>query len=123
MKYPEYESTLLQDQFRHKNVHLAQPKAVIFDIKNNRMIGLMLYNGYEGKHMLLEKLPSAQPVITLTPYSMRVDHLFIVSVEKMVQDIETSINQASYGYLERLKKNENNLQLKFDTAIKQIYSP
>jgi hypothetical protein len=25
MKYPEYESTLLQNQFRHKIVHLAQP--------------------------------------------------------------------------------------------------
>lgn len=35
MKYPEYESTLLQDQFRHKIVHLAQPQAVVFDIKNN----------------------------------------------------------------------------------------
>jgi hypothetical protein len=64
MKYPEYESTLLQDQFRHKNVHLAQPQAVIFDIKNNRMIGWMLYDRHEGKNMmLLEKLPSAQPVI------------------------------------------------------------
>lgn len=49
MKYPEYESTLLQDQFRHKIVHLAQPQAVIFDIKNNRMIGWMLHNKYRGK--------------------------------------------------------------------------
>jgi hypothetical protein len=123
MKYPEYESTLLQDQFRHKIVHLAQLHAVIFDIKNNRMIGWMLYNRYEGKHMFLEKLSSAQPVIVLAPYSMRVDHLFTISIEKMVQDIEKSIIQVPYGYLERLKKNDNNSQAKFDTAIKQIYSP
>jgi hypothetical protein len=54
---------------------------------------------------------------------MWIGHLFTVSIEKMVQDIEISINQAPYGYLERLKKNDNNSQTKFDTAIKQIYSP
>ena len=120
MKYPEYESSLLQDQFRHKIVHLAQPQAVIFDIKNNRMIGWMLYNKYEGKHMLVEKLPSEQPVIVLTPYLVHVDHLFTVSIEKMVEDIEISINQAPNGYLERLRMNDDILQTKFDTAIKQI---
>lgn len=120
MKYPEYESSLLQDQFRHKIVHLAQPQAVIFDIKNNRMIGWMLYNKYEGKHMLVEKLPSEQPVIVLTPYPVHVDHLFTVSIEKMVEDIEISINQAPNGYLERLRMNDDILQTKFDTAIKQI---
>ena len=41
----------------------------------------------------------------------------------MVEDIEISINQAPNGYLERLRTNDNNLQTKFDTAIKQIYSP
>jgi hypothetical protein len=72
--------------------------------------------------MLLEKLPSAQPVITLIPYSIWVDHFFTISIEKMVQDTEISINQVPYGYLERLKKNDNNSQTKFDTAIKQVYS-
>jgi hypothetical protein len=104
IKYPEYETSLLQDQFRHKLVHLAQPQAVIFDTKNNRIIGWMLYNKYEGKHMLLEKLKSAQPVDVLAPCPMWVDHLFTVSIEKMVRDIEISINAAPNGYLERLMK-------------------
>lgn len=73
--------------------------------------------------MLLEKLASTQPVIVLTPYPMWVDHLFIVSIEKMVQDIEKSINQAPHGYLERLRKNDNSSQAKFDMVIKQIYLP
>ena len=71
MGYYEDETKLLQDQFRHKIVHLAQPQAVISDIKNNRKIAWMLYNKYKGKHMLLEKLPSAQPVVTLTPTRCR----------------------------------------------------
>lgn len=87
------------------------------------MIGCILYNMYESKHMLVEKLPSSQPVFILTPYPMQFDHLFTVSIEKMVEDIEISINQAPNGYLERLRMNDNNLQTKFDTAIKQIYSP
>lgn len=72
--------------------------------------------------MLLEKLNSAQPVDVLTPYPMLVDHLFTVSIEKMVQDIEKSINHVPDGYLERLRNNDNDLQTKFETAIKQIYS-
>jgi hypothetical protein len=121
MKYFEYESELLQDRFRHKIVHLAQPQAVISDIKNNRKIGWMLHNKYAGKHMLLERLPLAQPVITLTPYPMSVDYLFTISIEKMVQDIDESVNCPSDGYLEELKKH-NNLQSKFDTAIGHIYA-
>ena len=62
------------------------------------MTGWMLYNKYEGKHMLVEKLSSAQPVNVLIPSSMQVDHVFTVSIEKMVQDIETSINQAPVPY-------------------------
>jgi hypothetical protein len=85
------------------------------------MIGWILYNRYEGKHMLLERLPSTQPVITLTPYPMSVDHIFTVSIEKMVQDIDESVNCPSDGYLEKLIK-DNNLQSKFDTAIQHIYS-
>ena len=95
MKYPEYESKLLQDQFRHKIVHLAQPQAVILDGKNNRKIGWMLYNRYEGKHILLEKLSSPQSVVTLTPRPLVVDHLFAVSIEKMAYDIEESVNSLS----------------------------
>jgi len=71
--------------------------------------------------MLLEKLPSAQPVITLIPYPMSVNYLFTISLEKMVQDIYESVNRPSDGYLDKLKK-DNNLQSKFDTAIGHIYS-
>jgi hypothetical protein len=42
---------------------------------------------------------------------------------RISQDIEKSINQAPYGYLERLRNNDNSSQAKFDTVIKQIYLP
>lgn len=71
MKYPEYESKLLQDQFRHKIVHLAQPRAVISDDTNNRKIGWILYNRYEGNHMIVEKLPASKAIVTLTPGTIR----------------------------------------------------
>lgn len=121
MKYPEYESKLLQDQFRHKIVHLAQPQAVISDDKNSRRIGWILYNRYEGKHMIVEKLPASEAIVTLTPGTIFADHLFAVSIEKLVQDIDESVNSTSDGYLKKLST-ESKLRSKFDTAIGHIYS-
>ncbi len=58
MKYPKVETELLQQQFRHKIVHLAQPQAT----KNidNKVIAWQVDNKYVGKHMLLEKLSNTQ---------------------------------------------------------------
>jgi hypothetical protein len=70
MGYSKEETQLLQQVFRHKIVHLAQPKSV--KINNNRNIAWILDNDYNRKHMVLEKLSPPQPVITLTPnHNMR----------------------------------------------------
>src|SRR6266487_6143293 len=97
MRYPHYEASILQNQFRHKLVHLAQPRTIIFDNKNDRRIGWILDNGYHGKHLIVEILPSKQPVVTLTPFKMEVDHVFIVSVERLLKDIVKSVNAVPYG--------------------------
>ena len=120
MRYPKYETNILQNQFRHKLVHLAQPQALILDNKNNRMIGWILDNVYHVKHLIVEKLQSKQPVITLTPFKMEADRVFIVSLEKLLNDIVKSIYVFPDGYIERLRGTAN-LQEKFDNAVNQIY--
>ena len=73
--YPEFETNLPQDQFRHKLVHLAQPQTLVYD--NNRSIGWQLDNLYLGDHMILKKLESRQEILTLTPITLEGDHVFI----------------------------------------------
>jgi hypothetical protein len=113
--YPEFETNLLQDQFRHKLVHLAQPQY------SNRSIGWQLDNLYLGDHMILKKLESRQEILTLTPITLEGDHVFIISIEKLVYDIEKSVRDTDTGYLARLRRNQDNLQLKFDKAVQQKY--
>jgi hypothetical protein len=84
------------------------------------MIGWILDNVYHGKHLIVEKLQSKQPVITLTPFKMEADHVFIVSLEKLLNDIVKSIYVSPDGYIERLRGTAN-LQEKFDNAVNQIY--
>jgi len=113
--YPEFGTNLLQDQFRHKLVHLAQPQY------SNRSIGWQLDNLYLGDHMILKKLESRQEILTLTPITLEGDHVFIISIEKLVYDIEKSVRDTDTGYLSRLRRNQDNLQLKFDKAVQQKY--
>ena len=72
--------------------------------------------------MTIEKLDSEKPVVTLTPCAMEGDHVFIISIERLVTDIEKSVKDPNTGYLTKLKKNEDDLLGKFEHAIKQIYS-
>ena len=116
MKYPPCEIKLLQNQFRHKLVHLAQPETITYDNSIKKMIGWELHNRYNGKHMFVEPLPSKQTVVTLAPYKMEADAVFIISIEKLVEDILIS----SKDYL-KILKNSARLQKNFDNAICDIY--
>ncbi len=118
--YPKFETNLLQFQFRHRLVHLVQPQTLVYD--NNKSIGWQLDNVYLGNHMILKKLESKQEVVTLTPVPLKGDYVFIVSIEKLVGDIERSVNEMDTGYRDKLKRNRDNLQLKFDKAIQQIFN-
>jgi len=122
MGYPEYETNILQNQFRHKIVHLAQPQTLIYDNKNNILIGWKLDNKYYGKHMTVERLSSKQPVVTLIPFKMEADAVFVVSIDRLLEDIIKSVKKSSCSYLEKLKRDHNSLHQKFDDAINQIYS-
>ena len=116
MKYPKFEVKLLQIQFRHKLVHLAQPKTITYDNSNKRMIGWRLDNRYNRKHMIVELLPTKKTVLTLSPYKMEAEAAFTISVEKLLED---TLNSA-HDYLEMLKKSAR-LQKNFDDAICGVY--
>jgi hypothetical protein len=119
MRYSPKEVVILQKQFRHKIVHLAQPSSVVYD--NNKNVGWLLDLGFHGKHMLIEKLTSTTDVVTLTPYPMVQDHIFIVSIPKFVADIEASVMNIPTGYLQKLIRNEDRLQSKFKAVLEEIY--
>lgn len=122
MCYSGYEIDLLQKIFRHKTVHLAQPKAVIFDNKNNRTIGWRYEDPFQGRHMTLVKLPQSTELTILTPQKMTCDHLFVISILKFMEDIKSSVNRKPDGYLNLLEQVDIR-QNKFGNAIKQIYDP
>jgi hypothetical protein len=116
MKYPKSETKLLQNQFRHKLVHLAQPNTITYDNSIKRMIGWRLNNRYNGKHMIVELLPSKRNVLTLAPYKMEAEAVFTISLQKLLEDILNS----SHDYLEMLK-NSVRLHKNFDDAICDVY--
>jgi hypothetical protein len=62
-------------------------------------------------------------LVTLTPYKMEADTVFIISIERFLQDILRSVKDSPDGYLEKLKRDDAKLQQKFDNAINQIYDP
>lgn len=115
--YPAYETDLLQKIFRHKTVHLAQPKVVI--LEKEWRIAWRYEHQYSGQHMVVEDLKGSRSITTLTPYAMTCDHVFIISIEKFAEDIKESIYGSS-GYLNQLAK-DSGLQSKFKNAINQIY--
>jgi hypothetical protein len=122
MHYSSYEAGLLQQIFRHRMVHLAQPKTVIFDKINNRQIAWRMINTNSKNHLKFKKFSKPKSIITLTPYKMTCDCGLLISLTKLMNDIINSVYRKPDGYLESLRTNEN-LQSKFRTAIDQIYDP
>lgn len=120
MHYTEEQTRLLQTIFRHKIVHLAEPKAIIED--NKRLISWRYCHDDLDQHLTLS-VPSniahyyrpsrIKPVVRT--------HEFTISIVHFQRDICDSVVRPN-GYLATLEHDEQ-LQTKFDTAIGQIYSP
>lgn len=118
-KYNSEQVDLLQGIFRHKIVHLAQPKIVI---KNKgRYIAWRYEYPAIKNHLRIESCACKQTKNLLTPKTMYYDHIFVISITKLSSDIIESVTRPSDGYMAKLKKNYKNLQSRFDDAIYQIY--
>ena len=119
MSYTDEQARLLQNQFRHKLVHLAQPKAVIRD--NGRDIAWKYWHESENKHLQVLAVPVGKKVQVPTSYEIPVSHQFNVSITDLVEDIVRSV-KGPKGYLASLSSDPC-LQNEFQQAVNQIYDP
>lgn len=119
MNYTEEQSRLLQSLFRHKIVHLAQPKAVIED--NSRRICWRYWHESQEHHLKLMKLPQGSKVQLTSSCEILCDYEFNISISHLVKDIRDSVERPN-GYLTSLQKKPD-LQDCFEKAIAQIYDP
>lgn len=111
---------LIQNIFRHKLVHLAQPKPVIED--NKRVIAWRYYHNNVARHLQLTRFKNPRPVKGLTPYSLHCNYNFKISISNLKDDIINSVLNSPNNYLASLKTNKN-LQINFRRAIDEIYNP
>ena len=119
MSYSEEQCRLLQSLFRHKIVHLAQPKAVIED--NSRLICWRYWHENHEHHLKLVKLPEGSKMQVTSSWELICDYEFNMSILHLVKDILVSV-EGPNGYLTSLEKAPD-LQDRFEKAIEQIYDP
>lgn len=119
-KYSDEHADLVQEIFRHKIVHLAQPRLVIN--KNGRSIGWRYEYPETLNHLKLECIGKSRQVTRiLTPYAICYDHIFTISITQFMFDIVDSVLRDPDGYLAKLNSNYKSTQTKFDNAIKEVY--
>jgi hypothetical protein len=124
MLYPEEKAVLLLEVFRHKIVHLAQPKpsVLIRDGKyvdknrNPKPLFKQIYNNaylweyhHNNRGIHLDIIPTEKQNI----------FYFKISIWSLVKDIENSIF-GSNGYIDKLV-NDSTLRKKFERAWKEIF--
>lgn len=119
MHYSDDQCFLLWEVFRHKIVHLAQPKAVK-DFKGKNTTWRYEHN--DGAHHL-KLVPLVPPVrVTVSSgLSFEAEQQFEISIRHLVADVVDSVH-APGGYLDTLGS-DNCLQRKFENAVTQIYGP
>lgn len=118
MIYTEEQAQLLQDVFRHKLVHLADPRPVRRDAKS-RLLTWQEWHNNRMKHLTVEKLPDKQNIYITSILQKEFDHIFHVGIWNLVEDIRTSVEKPG-GYLDSLETSVD-LQDKFENALIQLY--
>lgn len=119
-RYTKYQAELLQDIFRHKIVHLAQPKLIIN--RKPGKIGWTYVHQDTSDHLKIIYTGTRKNML-LAPYDLYYDHLFTISITRLVNDIADSLTRIPDGYFSRLKTGYKKMQTNFANAIEQIYNP
>lgn len=119
MNYTEECTRLLQSLFRHKIVHLAQPKGVVED--KSRSICWRYWHDSQEHHLRLEKLPPGTKVQVAPSWEIPCDYEFNISISHLIKDIRDSVENPN-GYLARLQT-VRGLQDHFEKAINEIHDP
>lgn len=123
MSYTRDQVDMIQGVFRHKIVHLAQPRPIT--LKKSKRIAWYIETQYHPRiHLKLEELPpeekSKKYGIT-SKLVLQWDQVFYISVQSFQRDIKESVEKSD-GYLARLA-NSPTLQESFSKAILEIHSP
>lgn len=117
MNYTTDQADLLQKVFRHKLVHLAEPKPIMES--KGRLISWQEWHDNREKHLLVESLKEPQIMPVTSNLRRTVNHVFHVGIWNLVEDVKLSVERPN-GYLDSLEKSTD-LQDKFEQAISQLY--
>jgi hypothetical protein len=118
MKYNLMQTTLLQQVYRHKLVHLAQPKLVEY---KGRVVAWEVDHGPAPQHLRMIGYSPPREIRVLPAIVYKVEHTFVVSIRDLVADIKKSVFGTGY-YLDQLTINPR-LQQNFARALRHIYDP
>jgi len=117
MGYTEEQAYLLQMVFRHKLVHLSEPRPIMED--KSRRISWQEWHNNREKHLAIEPLKERQKITITSILSVECDHVFHVGIWNLVEDIRISVEKPN-GYFESLEKTPD-LQDKFEQSVSQMY--
>jgi hypothetical protein len=116
MGYTAEEVRLVQQLFRHKLVHLAEPRSVVRDDQGRLISWEYWHVPHEARRTVVPVGPT-ELVISLG-WSVSYDHRFLLSIPTFVEEIAASADR----YLARLATDPE-LRTKFEQAVETIYSP
>jgi hypothetical protein len=116
---PKDKVRLLQKIYRHKLVHLSQPKFAM--LHDKQILAWKHDEDIPEKHLTIDPI-SGDILLPTDIGKIHCDAQYIVGISALKDDIKDSVLRSPGGYLEDLRNNSD-LQIKFVTAINQIYDP
>ncbi|ABW68071.1 hypothetical protein Dole_2267 [Desulfosudis oleivorans Hxd3] len=117
MSYTNEQCEMLMEIFRHKIIHLAQPKAII-EYKGKK-VTWRYWHDNKISHLKLTKLKEKVDISVSSNWALTAEYEFAISIIHLVQDIENSVFD-SEGYFHSLKTCVD-IQDSFEKAISEIY--
>lgn len=117
MHYTEQQSRLLMKIFRHKIVHLAQPRAVIEE--DGKKIVWQYWHNNAKRHLKLTILVDGIDIPLTSTWVLTAEHKFEISIAHLVRDVVSSVREPG-GYFYALQT-DTDLQDRFEKAVSEIY--
>lgn len=117
MGYTEDQSTLIADLFRHKLVHLAQPKPSIEH--KGKIVSWYYVHNSTPRHLLLENARPDTKIQIKSDWEITVDQTFCLSITQFMEDIRDSVYRHG-GYLDLLE-NDSTVRTMFGKAVEELF--
>jgi hypothetical protein len=117
MHYTDENTKLLMKIFRHKIVHLAQPKAV--SEYEGKKVAWRYWHDNGERHLKLTKLKEPVDRQLTSCWTITADYEFEISIAHLAKDVADSVREPG-GYLHALTT-DTDLQDRFEKALSDIY--